>query len=283
VGLRVYHHCQLLSLNTNRAFPSRPPGWKSVGELGQVTRTNPFVQGGADVEGAHQRPGRPLLPSFARPWAGGLLACCAILVAGFGALFAHHTKGDWFDQAVDSSIINGLDSHGHVKVWLAAPGSLIPAGVSMAVIAVICIFMGRLNGAVLAVAVLPVSVGLGDGLVKPLVHRTYFGQLAYPSGHTTAVFALAGTVTVLQLIPPPTRPGLLRRTMIPAAACVLGCVVALGVIGLRWHYFTDALAGAAVGIGTVCGLALILDLRAVRRCLAWASRPLPVDPGIAPG
>jgi len=31
-------------------------------------------------------------------------------------------------------------------------------------------------------------------------------------------------------------------------------------------------AGAAVGIGTVCGLALILDLPAARRRLAWARK-----------
>jgi len=31
------------------------------------------------------------------------------------------------------------------------------------------------------------------------------------------------------------------------------------VIGLRWHYFTDTVAGAAVGIATVCGLTLIID------------------------
>jgi membrane-associated phospholipid phosphatase len=39
------------------------------------------------------------------------------------------------------------------------------------------------------------------------------------------------------------------------------------VIGLRWHYFTDTVAGAAIGIGTVCALALLLDLPAVRRRL----------------
>jgi len=42
-------------------------------------------------------------------------------------------------------------------------------------------------------------------------------------------------------------------------------VVAVGVIGLRWHYFTDTVAGAAVGIGTVCGFALLLDLPTWRR------------------
>jgi len=43
------------------------------------------------------------------------------------------------------------------------------------------------------------------------------------------------------------------------------------VPGLRWHYFTDTVAGAAVGIGTVCGLALILDLPAGWRLLGRAS------------
>ena len=50
------------------------------------------------------------------------------------------------------------------------------------------------------------------------------------------------------------------RIAVPAAVGVLGCVVAVGVVGLRWHYFTDTVAGAAVGIGTVCGLALLADL-----------------------
>jgi hypothetical protein len=36
--------------------------------------------------------------------------------------------------------------------------------------------------------------------------------------------------------------------------------VVTGVIGLRWHYFTDCVAGAAVGAGTVLALALLLDL-----------------------
>jgi membrane-associated phospholipid phosphatase len=89
------------------------------------------------------------------------------------------------------------------------------------------------------------------------------------------VFALAATVTVLLLVPPrPARGGVLR-VLIPAAACVVGVVVAIAVIGLQWHYLTDTVAGAAGGIGTVCGLALILDLPVPGRWLAWAGRWLP--------
>ena len=116
---------------------------------------------------------------------------------------------------------------------------------------------------------------MDEALLKPLVHRTYWGNVVYPSGHTTAVFTLAATVTVLLLVPPqPAKAGALR-VLIPVAACVLGVAVAIAVIGLQWHYFTDTVAGAAVAIGTVCGLALLLDLPAARRWLAWASRQPP--------
>jgi membrane-associated phospholipid phosphatase len=65
------------------------------------------------------------------------------------------------------------------------------------------------------------------------------------------------------------------RIAVPTALGLLGCIVAAAVIGLRWHYFTDTVAGAAVGIGTVCGLALLLDLPVVRSWLTRASRPIP--------
>ena len=193
------------------------------------------------MRGVHLRPGRPLLAPSARPWAGGLLACCAILVTVLGALFAHQTKADWLDHAVDAPVIT----------WLG----------------------GRLNGAVLAATAVPVANGLVEGLLKPLVHRTYLGNVVYPSGHTAAIFALAATFTVLLLVAPSTAEAGALRVLIPAAAGAAGVVVAIGLIGLRFHYFTDTVAGAATGIGTVCGLALVLDLPSARRWLARAGPP----------
>ena len=154
------------------------------------------------MRGIHLRPGRPLLAASARPWAGGLLACCAILVAGLGVLFAHQTQPDWLDRAIDAPFSAWLGGHLGLGLWLIAPGSSVPAVVLSAAIAVACLLAGRLNGAVLAAAAVPVANGLVEGLLKPLVHRTYLGNLTYPSGHTTAIFALAATVTVLLLVPP---------------------------------------------------------------------------------
>jgi membrane-associated phospholipid phosphatase len=227
------------------------------------------------VDGIHLRPGRLLLAPSARPWAGALLACCVILVALLGVVFSHQAKADWFDHAVDAPIITWFDGHPALAVRLAAPGSLIPASVLSAAIVVACLLTGRLNGAVLAAAAVPTAVGLDERLFKPLVHRTYLGNLVYPSGHTTAMFALATMVTMLLVIPPHPANARALRVLIPAAACLLGGAVAIAVIGLRWHYFTDTVAGATVGTGTVCGLALILDLPTVRSWLARVSRQPP--------
>jgi len=206
------------------------------------------------------RSGRPLLAASARPRAAVLLAGCAVFVAVLGVLFAHRSTADAFDHAVDAPVITALAGHDTLIVRLAYPGTTMPAIVISVVIAVACLLTRRLRGAVLAVAAVPVAVGLCELLIKPLVHRTYIGQVVYPSGHTATIFALAATVTVLLLAPP--RPAMPRwlRILILAVAYLTCVAVVVGVIALRFHYFTDTVAGAAVGTGTVCGLALALDL-----------------------
>jgi membrane-associated phospholipid phosphatase len=233
--------------------------------------------------GIRVRAGRALLPgAAARAWAGGLLAGCALAVAVLGVAFAHQTSADGFDRAVDAPFVTGLGSHHDLSLWLAYPGSQLPAGVLTAAVIAACLLAGRLNGALLAAVAVPASIGLDEGVFKPLFHRTYLGALSYPSGHTTALTALAATVTVLLLAAP--RPARARaaRTVILVAAWLLAATVAVAVIALRWHYVTDTVAGAAVGVGTVCALALVLDRPAVRRWLARATRePTPPAPSQA--
>jgi undecaprenyl-diphosphatase len=247
----------------DRPGPSGPPRPEGSREA----RAGTSLVAGRRVARLPLQYGRPLLDPMARRLAGALLACCVILVAVLGILFAHHTTPGHLDQAIDSPVIAWLGGHRGLALWLAAPGSQLPAVGLSAVIVVACLLTGRLKGALLAAVAVPAAVGLNDGLFKPLVHRTYLGALTYPSGHTATMFALAATVVVLLHVPPrPAQPKAVRIA-IQAAVFVLAGVVAVGVIGLRWHYFTDTVAGAAVGIGTVCGLALLLDLP------MWLRRP----------
>jgi membrane-associated phospholipid phosphatase len=111
---------------------------------------------------------------------------------------------------------------------------------------------------------------LTEHVLKPLVGRTTLGFLSYPSGHATGTFALAAVLAVLMLNPPGRALAPALRLIVPAAAVALACVVSTAMIGLGWHYLTDTIAGAAVGIGTVAATALVLDLPGPRRWLAAA-------------
>ncbi len=153
---------------------------------------------------------------------------------------------------------------------LAWPGQLVPVAALIVIIAVTCLVTGRANGAVLAVVAVPVAIELTERVLKPLLGRTKLGFLSYPSGHATSMFALAAVLAVLMLNPPGRAWRRVLRLMIPAAAVVLACVVSTAMIALGFHYFTDTIAGAAVGAGTVVATALVLDLPGPRRWLAVA-------------
>ena len=221
--------------------------------------------------------GRSLLADQARRWAGGLLAGCAILVVVLGVMFAGQGTADPFDRAVDSPVITWLAGRQTLALWLAYPATLVPAGGASLIAALVCLARGWLRGAALALLAVPVASGLNDAFLKHLFHRTYLGVLTYPSGHATAAAALAMSLTILLLLAPRVAPsaGLaaVLRWAIPAVAWLAVVVVAVGVIGLRWHYVTDTIGGTALGTGTVCALALILDLSWPR-----SGRP-PLDAG----
>ncbi len=232
--------------------------------------------------------GRSLLADQARLRTGGLLAGCAILVVVLGVLFAGQGTADPFDRAADTPVVTWFAGRQTLAGWLAYPATLVPVGAASLITALVCLARGWLRGAVLALLAVAVTSGLNDAFLKHLFHRTYLGALTYPSGHAAAASALAMSLTVLLLLAPrpatqppdpatqlprpdtrppdpATRPALpplpaVLRWAIPAVAWLAVIVVAVGVMGLRWHYLTDTVGGAALGTGTACALALILDL-----------------------
>jgi len=96
-----------------------------------------------------------------------------------------------------------------------------------------------------------------EQVAKPLVgrHLSAFGGDSYPSGTVTAAAALVTVITLAV-------PALLRPVAGLGGLCVIGAV-GIAVVGMRWHYPTDAIGGACVGVGSV----LTLDALAhIPRC-----------------
>jgi membrane-associated phospholipid phosphatase len=190
-----------------------------------------------------------------------LLAACVAATLVIGLAFAHQSTADGFDRAADGPVIRLLGGHPGPLAWMQEPGTQVPALVLSLAMAVACLAARRLNGVVLSMTAVLVATRLVEWLLKPLFHRTYLGALSYPSGHITSVAAIIACYVVLFLLPPRvsrrrTQPWLLAGLAVLLALLV---ITALGVIGLRWHYLTDVVGGAAVGAAAVCALSLLLD------------------------
>ena len=93
---------------------------------------------------------------------------------------------------------------------------------------------------------------LVEWVVKPVVGRRYLEVLTFPSGRVTVVASLA-TAWVLAV------PGWLR-VAVAAAGSVVVVAMTVAVVALRWHYPSDALAGAAFGVGVVLAVDGILQM-----------------------
>jgi membrane-associated phospholipid phosphatase len=196
-------------------------------------------------------------------------AGCLILVVALGIASAHQSHGDAIDRAVDSRVI-GLHIPPHILSALSLFGDAAEMTALTALTAIGCLAARRLSAAVLAVGSVLAAAALTEFVLKPLVHRTLAGDLTYPSGHTTGVFALASVIAVVVLGSRGRWLGPAARIAVVVAAAIIASAVGFAMIGLRYHYFTDTVGGAAVGVGAVLGIALLLDAGVIRR---WLGRP----------
>jgi len=204
--------------------------------------------------------GRPLLRDARRTRAWPLLAACLVVIVTLGLLLREQAQPDRLDSAVDAAMVASFRGHQGILPWLALPGSTLPLIAVSIAIAVGCLIAGRRNGAALALTAVPVTAFLDDTVLKHLVDRTHFGQLSFPSGHTASAMTLAAVLGVLLHDPARRTATRVARAALVVLACAITALVAVGVIGLRWHYFTDTVGGVALGTGTVLALALLIDL-----------------------
>ncbi|MDL5155652.1 phosphatase PAP2 family protein [Actinomycetospora termitidis] len=113
------------------------------------------------------------------------------------------------------------------------------------------------RGLALVLVAPPAAMVTTSLVLKPIVGRTRGGELAFPSGHTTAVAALAGVAAVLVL----SAVQLARRTRATAVTALGLLVVAVGVslVGRDVHDPSDVLGALGVVAAVVPLAALAVD------------------------
>jgi undecaprenyl-diphosphatase len=206
---------------------------------------------------------RPLLSDAARLPAAAIVAACAVTTALLGASLGHGAHTDRVDTVIDARVKTILPGDVTLLDRLGWPGGLHAIIGITAVLVLVCLLRHRYRGAALAAVSIPAAAVITERLLKPLVGRTALGFLSFPSGHATGTFALATAITVL-IAGAPRVPRAVRLA-VAVIAYAVASVVAAAMIALGFHYFTDAVAGAAVGTGTVLATALVIDLV----MLAW--------------
>lgn len=204
----------------------------------------------------------------ARPIAAWLLACCVAITTVVGMLVAGQARADPLDHGADAAVRTAFRGHLRLLYLIADIPEPVQYGLLTVALIAACLLTRRVRGAVLAALSLLVAIVLTEFVLKPLVGRTLGGALVYPSGHTSRSFALAAVIAVVLL--GPERPPLpfAARLALALTALLIATAVAVAVTGIRYHYFSDTIGGAAVGIGTVAAMALALD----RALAAWAAR-----------
>ena len=218
---------------------------------------------------------RPLLPPALRGPAAVLVTGCAAVTVSLALAFAGQARPDGLDAVVDAHVRSTLGRYEAQTHLLAGLGGLGPVTVLTAALVLACLANRRWRGAALAGLAVPAAVALTEYVLKPLVGRTIRGYPCFPSGHATALFALAATCTVLLAGPArPRLPGVVRLLLVLGAA-LIAAAVATAMVALGYHYFTDTVAGTAVAIGMVLLTALLID-RAARAPRAGSRG----DPGV---
>jgi len=229
---------------------------------------------------------RPLLPTALRRPAALLVTGCAALTASLALAFAGQARPDGLDAATDAHVRGALGRYGAQTHLLAGLGGLGPVTVLTTALVLACLATRRWRGAALAGLAVPAAVALTEYVLKPLVGRTIRGDPCFPSGHATAMFALAAACAVLLAGPArPRLPGAVRLLLVLGAA-LLAAAVATAMVALGYHYFTDTVAGTAVAIGVVLLTALLIDRaarspRAGSRGDAGAPVTVPTPPGVS--
>lgn len=201
---------------------------------------------------------RPLLGRRVRGPAIGVIVLAIIVVAILGMRYAGQDMPGRVDRILDAVISNRLRPGRPITDVLANLGDPAQATFLVATVAGAAAAARRWSGVLLAIVGTTSAVTITELILKPLIGRLRSGVLSFPSGHTTAVAAVAIAAAIL--IGGAQWPRSIALRVLAAVAAVAVAVgVAVSLVAQHVHYLTDTVGGYCVAVATVLGLALGLD------------------------
>ncbi|MEU6564324.1 phosphatase PAP2 family protein [Nocardia nova] len=195
-------------------------------------------------------------PSPARPFATAAVILIGILItvtvpltfpAGGGPTTA--------DRAIGDRVHDGLDAHPGIYHALVIPSNAYIVLPLLLLGMLYCALRRDWWGAGFLLIVPELVVAINTWALKPLWDRHLQHYLAYPSGHTVQFVAIATGLVLVAAT-------LWWRIALGLIAAVALAAVAVGMVGLGYHYPTDVAGGTACAIAAVtAGWAVVTPWR----------------------
>lgn len=187
-----------------------------------------------------------------------VLVLAIIVIIVLGMRYADQDMPGHLDRSLDALIRNHLRPDQPLTQVLVSLGNPTQAAILVAAVAGAAAVARRWSGVLLTVLGTVTAVTITELILKPLVGRLRFGHLSFPSGHTTAVtaVALASMILIGGARWPRSIAARIITGLVPVAVAV---GVAISLVAQHIHYATDTVAGSCVALATVLAVALGLD------------------------
>ena len=212
----------------------------------------------SEVLAAEPHAHRPLLPVHLRRAAVVVILLAILVLAMLALRYAHQEAPGRLDRTLDVYIRTHLrqaQSLTRALISLAEPPQ---AAILVAALAGAAALARRWSGVMLLLGGTLTAVVISEVILKPLIGRLRYGHLTFPSGHATAMAAIA-TATAILLVGAQRPRGVALRLCVSLAAIVVAASVAIALVAQHVHYATDTVAGCCVAVAVVLTMALGLD------------------------
>jgi undecaprenyl-diphosphatase len=197
------------------------------------------------------------LPNSLRRAAAWVAAVAAIAVGALGVRYEGLSRSSHTDRVLDRAVQSSVPDKERLFSLIHYLGNPRSVVVLAGLLAVLAFVLSRRRLAVLAVLG-PGLTGVATTVLKPVFDRTLGGALAYPSGHTAALTALA-IVTALLLVSLIRVGTVWKAVLVGLAALGAGLAMAVTLTVLDIHYPTDTIGGFGTAVAVVLAAALVLD------------------------